>query len=190
MVNFSPWTRNQVMLVLEEETLTLTRRVDQGGVLLQPVAAHLLQAELRTHMQPNHEHQPGTLRHVRPILTRIAAHRHGMHRLGHQIRMRMAGIHQRGTLARGHPTHMRRVRMRARSAQVQDLHGVVQHLEGMQVGGRHLGGRRRRLGVIGIVARGSLLQIRVLGETLRMRMVDGVVRVQLQLQAGMPEKIG
>lgn len=178
------------MLAQEEETPTLTRRVAQGGVLLRPVGAHLLQAGLRTHMPPIHEHQPGMLRHVRPILTRIAAHQHGMHRLGHQIRMRMAGVLQRGTLARGHPTHMRRVRMRARSAQVQDLRGVVQLLEGMRAVGRRLGGRRRRLGVIGIVARGSLLQIRVLGETLPMQMVGGVVQVQLQLQAGMPEEAG
>jgi hypothetical protein len=178
------------MLAQEEETPTLTRRVDQGGVLLQPVAARLSQAELQTHMPPNHEHQPGMLRHVHPILTRIAVHQHGMHRLGHQIRMRMVGVLQRGTLARGHPTHMRRVRMRARSALVRDLHGVVQLLEGMRAGGRRLGGRRRQLGVIGIVARGSLLRIRVLGETPPMRMVGGVVQVQLQLQAGMPEEVG
>jgi len=56
--------------------------------------------------------------HVRSILTLVAAHQHGMHRLGHQIRMQMADVLQRGTLACGHQTHMRRVRMRAQSARV------------------------------------------------------------------------
>ena len=189
MVNFYPWTKNHPMLVREEETLTLTRRVDQDGVHLQPVAGHLSQAGHRTHIPPTHEHQRGMLPHVHPILTGIAAHQRGMRHLGHQTRMRMAGVHQRGTLARGRPTHMRRVRTRARSARVRDLHGVVRLLEGMRLDGRRLGGRRRRrLRVIGIV-RGKL-RIRVLGGMLPMRMVGGVVQVQLQLQAGILEEVG
>ena len=78
--------------------LTLMHRVDQGGVILQPVAAHLSQAKLRTHMPPSHERQAGILRHVCPILKLVAAHQHGVHRLGHQIRMQMADVLQRGRL--------------------------------------------------------------------------------------------
>jgi len=188
MANFSLWTANQ-MLAHQEEILTLTPPVDQGGVRLQLVAVHLSQAGHRTHI-PNHEHQLGMLHHVHPILTRIAAHQRGMRRLGHQIHMRMVGVHQRGMLARGHQTHMRQVRMRARSVRVGHLHGVVQLLEGMRAGGRPQGGRLLvMLQVIGIVVRGSRLQIRVLGEMLPVRMVGGV-RVPLQLQVGILEEVG
>ena len=177
------------MLAPQEEILTLTPRVDQGGVRLQLVAVHLSQAGHRTHI-PNHERQLGMLHHVHPIRTRTAAHQRGMRRLGHQIRMRMAGVRQRGTLARGHQTHMRPVRIRARSVRVRDLHGVVQLLEGMRAGGRRQGGGLLvMLRVIGIVVRGSRLQTRVLGEMLPMRMVGGV-RVQLQLKVGIVEEIG